>query len=1225
MSSSTHTNSPNRLIRETSPYLLQHAYNPVDWYPWGPDALRAAKEMNRPILLSIGYSSCHWCHVMERESFEQEAIAAIMNRDFVCIKVDREERPDLDEIYMQATVAMNHGQGGWPMTVFLTPDQEPFFAGTYFPPEDRWGRPGFGSLLKKIADGWKNNPAGVLAQAQDLTAQLQGAGRITAPMSVSNTTLDEAAAQFKDDFDKIHGGFGTAPKFPPATGLSLLLRCYRRSGDAQTLAMVTQTLDMMAAGGIYDHIGGGFARYSTDTRWLVPHFEKMLYDNALLARIYVEAYQVTKTPLYRHVASDVLEYVIREMTGPAGGFYSATDADSEGVEGKFFVWTPADVRAALQNDEEARRFCELYDITEGGNWEHTNIPNRLRPIEDVARQLNLTADELRESAARAKPILYRARQKRIPPDLDDKVITSWNGMMLSAMAEATRVFGEDRYLNQAQRTADFLLTVHRQRDGRLLRTSRAGRAHLNAYLEDYAYLAEGLLDIYEAGSNEQYLRAAEQLAGFLMTDFLDREHGGFFTTAEHHESLILRSREGTDGAVPSANAVAASALARLSFHFDQQNWRDSAIGAVRAYGRHIARSPRAFAKSLAVTDFLTEGPVELTFIGEGPALRALRHAVAEQYLPNRLVATGHPNIPSSLPLLAGKQTVGGDPALYICRNFSCQQPITHPRFVADALRAQKAGPDRLGHEPKMLHGAQLPGRATVQGTAAYAARTIGQAGDVALAGGFTALGTTGLTVTRLGFGTYRVTAQETAHRQALLKALRTSCNVIDTSTNYVDGDSERLVESVLAELVAAGDLRREEVVVVSKIGYVQGQNLKQAEAREKSGTPYPEMVKYGEGIWHCIHPEFLANQLTLSLDRLGLATLDVCLLHNPEYFLTEAAPRGGSNLAELRTRFYQRLEQAFAYFESQVAAGRLQYYGVSSNTVTAPADAPETTSLSRMIEAAQAAAHLAGTGTHHFRVIQLPMNLFESGAAMTANTGTSNQQTVLDYARQIGVAVLVNRPLNAMPAPHGGMLRLADWQLEDAPIDLARQLDTVGTLEREYQTTIAPGVPHDGQGVAPKDFFNWSQELFTLRPQLQGLEQWEHIEHQMIAPQVNQSLHALPHKLTGALSERWKAWRDRYIPELLVLLRGLRREATERSRVRTAVIAHAIDPLLPEARRAETLSRKSLWTLIGTPGVTCVLNGMRTPQYVENSLAVLKWPPATQTHALYMRMKTVAL
>jgi uncharacterized protein len=1224
MSSSASTRPPNRLIHETSPYLLQHAHNPVDWYPWGPEALQAAKDKNRPILLSIGYSACHWCHVMERESFENDAIAELMNREFVCVKVDREERPDLDEIYMQATVAMNHGQGGWPMTVFLTPEQEPFFAGTYFPPEDRWGRPGFGTLLKKIADYWRTDAAGIHAQAKDMTARLKDAGRIPSPISVSESVLDEAVAQFNSDFDKTYGGFSTAPKFPPSAGLSLLLRCHRRSGDGLALAMVTKTLDMMAAGGIYDHIGGGFARYSTDARWLVPHFEKMLYDNALLARVYVEAYQVTKKPLYRQTATEVLDYVLREMTGPAGGFYSATDADSEGVEGKFFVWTPADVCAALNDDEEARRFCALYDITDAGNWEHTNIPNRLRPIEDVAKQMNLTTDELLETAARVKPVLYRARQQRIPPGLDDKVITAWNGMMLSALAEAARVFGEGRYREAAQRTADFLLQTHAQPDGRLLRTSRAGRAHLTAYLEDYAFLAEGLLDLYEAGASETYLHAAAKLAGFLMTDFLDDEQGGFFTTAEHHESLILRAREGSDGATPSANAVGASALARLSFHFDRQDWREAAIGAVRAYGRQIARYPRAFSKTLSLVDFLTEGPVELAFVGDetGDGLRALRQAVAEQYLPNRIVATTEPGKPSSLPLLAGKHPIEGKPALYICRNFSCTQPITDPRSVSDALRAGTAPADCRNGEPKMLRGAQIPGRATVQGTAAYAARMIGLAGDAALAGGFTSFGTTGLTTTRVGFGTYRVHTQEADHREALKKALRSSCNVIDTSTNYMDGDSERAVGAVLAELIASGELRREEVVVVSKIGYVQGENLKLAEAREKSGRPYPEMVKYGDGIWHCLHPEFLADQLALSLDRLGLGTLDVCLLHNPEYFFSEAAHRGEKDLSALRARFYDRLQRAFAYFESQVAAGRLQYYGVSSNTVTAQADGPEATSLASMVAAAQAAAQSAGVDVHRFRVLQLPMNLFESGAALTANTGADNRQTALEHAQQTGVAVLVNRPLNAMPAQQGGMLRLADPPFEDAPIDVDRQLDAVGTLEQEYRDSIAPAMEQAKQDTAPAEFFNWSRELRRVRPEIQGLEHWEQLERQMIAPQVNQAIQTLSRQLTGAASERWEAWRDRYVPELLDLLRGVRREATERSRARTAAVTHVIDPLLPEARRQETLSRKALWILAGTPGVTCVLNGMRTPHYVDDALAILRWEPFKDSIRAYEQMKT---
>ncbi|MEQ1793166.1 MAG: aldo/keto reductase [Nitrospira sp.] len=1224
---STQDRKPNRLQTETSPYLLQHAYNPVDWYPWGEEALTAARSSNKPILLSIGYSACHWCHVMERESFENDAIAGIMNRHFICIKVDREERPDLDEIYMAATVAMNNGQGGWPMTVFLTPDQQPFFAGTYFPPEDRWGRPGFGTLLNKIADYWGKDAAGVRTQAKEMTERLKGDGRIPSPISVSESVLDDAVAQFTEDFDKTYGGFGGAPKFPPAAGLSLLLRCYRRSEDAHTLAMVTKTLDMMAAGGIYDHIGGGFARYSTDTRWLVPHFEKMLYDNALLARVYVEAYQVTKNPDYRRVACEVLDYVLRDMTGPTGGFYSAIDADSEGIEGKFFVWQPAEVQAVVGNAEDARRYCALYDITEKGNWEHASIPNRLRPLAEVEKELNLTRDELLETAARLKPLLYRARQQRVSPGLDDKILTAWNGMMLSAMAEAARVFGDTRYRAAAIQTADFLLKTHVRSDGRLLRTSRAGRAHLDAYLEDYAYLAEGLIDLYEAGASVRYLQSATKLADCLLSDFMDAEHGGFYTTARNHEVLILRSRDGADGATPSGNAVAASALARLACHFDRQDWRDAAVGAIRAYGRQITRYPRAFAKSLAVVDFLTEGPVELALVGdEGQgAFQSLRRAVAEEYVPNRIIASTESNAGSTLPLLQGKAIVAGQPALYVCRNFSCQRPVTDPHAVAEALRVYRSSNSTAAARTEMLlRGAQLPGHATVQGTAAYATQMVGLSPSGSLAHGFTTFGSTGLTVSRLGFGTYRVATNDAEHRQALKQALAGGCNLLDTSTNYMDGDSERLVGSVLVELAKAGQLEREHVVVVSKIGYVQSQNLKLAEAREKAGRPYPDMVKYGEGIWHCLHPEFLADQLALSLDRLGLATLDVCLLHNPEYFLSEAAHRGEQDRTALREVFYDRLRRAFAYFETQVEAGRLQYYGVSSNTVTSAAEHPEATSLSRMLDAAQAAARESNQSTHHFRVIQCPMNVFESGALLVANTGLDGTQTVLDLARQEGLAVLVNRPLNAMPGQRGGILRLADFPLEDQPVDFVRQREQVAALEDEYRRTIAPSVPHSGQGTAPAEFFNWAQELERVRPQLQGLEHWEQIEHQMIAPHVNQVLQALSRTLSGPAAEQWDAWRDRYVPELLTLLRGLRREATERSRQRTAAVASALDSVLPHVRRPESLSRKALWLLASTPGVTSVLNGMRTPAYVEDSLAVLHWSALEPVQPAYEIAKTIA-
>ncbi|MDD5558868.1 thioredoxin domain-containing protein [Candidatus Methylomirabilis sp.] len=678
----------NRLIHETSPYLLQHAHNPVDWYPWKEEALRRARDENRPILLSIGYSTCHWCHVMAHESFESEAIADLMNQHFVCIKVDREERPDLDQIYMAATMALNRGQGGWPMTVFLTPDLQPFFAGTYFPPRDGLGRPGFPTILKRIAQFWREQPDALRTQSDEITERLREAHRPSAPLPVGQSEVAAAVTHFAATFDPAFGGFGAAPKFPAATALSLLLRHHRRTGDAHALQMVRMTLDAMARGGIYDQIGGGFARYSTDERWLVPHFEKMLYDNALLARTYLEAFQVTRDSSYRRIATELLDYILREMTAPEGGFYSATDADSEGVEGKFYVWTPVEIEAIL-GEEEARRFCAYYDITSSGNWEGKSIPNIRRAAAQVATKLGVSVEELQASVDRARSTVYEARRKRVSPGLDDKILTAWNGMMISAMAEGYRILGEKGYFDAAVRAADFLLSTLLSSDGRLLRTYRAGTAHLHAYLEDYAYLCEGLIDLYEAGGAVQYLYAAVSMAERLLADFADEESGAFYTTSRGHEALILRHLEGTDGAIPSGSAVAASALARLSFHLDREEWRRAAERAISAHGKQIALYPHAFAKSLAVVDLLLERPVDLCLIGAPTeaGCEALRREIGRHYLPNRIIAHHDPTEgdPPDLPLLRGKGLVDGRATLYLCRNFTCQTPITDPAQIAEAL------------------------------------------------------------------------------------------------------------------------------------------------------------------------------------------------------------------------------------------------------------------------------------------------------------------------------------------------------------------------------------------------------------------------------------------------------------------------------------------------------------------------------------------------------------
>jgi uncharacterized protein YyaL (SSP411 family)/aryl-alcohol dehydrogenase-like predicted oxidoreductase len=1188
----------NRLISETSPYLLQHAHNPVDWYPWGEEALAKARDESRLILLSIGYSSCHWCHVMERESFENGSIAQLMNEHFINIKVDREERPDLDDIYMAATLAMNNGHGGWPMTVLLTPELAPVFAGTYFPPEDRQGQLGLPSLLTRIAEAWQADPEGLRSGAAKLVAHLRAQRQSTSALSVGEAELKLAVSQCEAEFDETFGGFGSAPKFPAATGLSLLLRLHRRFGEPQILDMVRKTLDAMARGGMYDQIGGGFSRYSTDSQWLVPHFEKMLYDNALLAIAYLEAFQVTEEPFYRRIVTETLDYVLREMTAPEGGFYSATDADSEGVEGKFFVWTPEEVAAVLGPDD-ARLFNAFYDITDAGNWEGKSIPNTPRPVADVALQFQQDPETLQRRLDEWRATVYEARLGRIKPALDDKVLTAWNGMMISALAHAGRVLRDDRYLEAATRAADFLLDTLVDGEGNVLRTYRNGKAHLRAYLEDHAFLAEALVDLYEASGDARYLEEAERLLDRTVSDFLDTETGAFFNTSADHEKLLIRYREGTDGATPAANAVAASGLVRVSHHLDRDDFKTAGVRAIRAYGGMMTRHARVFAKSLHVVDFLLEGPVELALVGTPGSgdLEALRVEVAKHFLPSRIEAVIDPGrAPAgSLPLEQGKTLVDGGAALYVCRDYTCLAPITDPAEVAQALSSAK------GAHADQVISAPIAGSATGTGTERYAARF----GEV----GFRSFGTTGLTTSTMGFGGYRVTDGIPEHREALTRALLSGVNVVDTSTNYMDGGSERLVGSVLRELSEGGELLRDEVVIVSKIGYVQGENHAIAAQREEQGNPYPDMVKIQEDLWHCIHPEFLADQFQRSLERLELETLDVCLLHNPEYFLVAAAAEGVP-LVRARDEFYRRTAAAFRFFEDQIAAGRLRWYGVSSNTVVSPATANASVSVSRLAAAADAVA-----GKHHLcKVVQLPLNLFEAGAVVEKNTGPGRTMSALEGAREAGFAVMVNRPLNAFTA--GGMLRLADVLPVEEDVDWDAQLERVSALEATFRERVAPSISAPDDALQPNEYFQWAARLRAVRTQQPGLEEWAQMEGQISYTVARLSV-SLDEHLSGQAAEQWDSWRMRYFPELNKLMRAMRGASAEDARAKSEAVAARVNPVLPEERLGESFSRKALWAVASTPGVTCVLNGMRSVEYVQDALGITEWPALEDVEKVY--------
>ena len=655
----------NRLINETSPYLIQHAHNPVDWYAWSDEALDRARKEDKPILLSIGYSACHWCHVMEHESFENPAIAKLMNDNFINIKVDREERPDLDQVYMSA-VQMMTGSGGWPMTVFLLPSGEPFYGGTYFPPDDRYGRPGFPRLLLTIAEAWKMRRKEVQENAQTLRQHLSQKMPNGGSGSLGTEILDQAVRALSGRFDPREGGFGGAPKFPASMVIDFLLRYHHRTGDEQALEMATFTLDKMAYGGLYDQVGGGFHRYSTDDRWLVPHFEKMLYDNALLARVYLDAWRLTQKPLYRRITEETLDFIVREMRDPSGGFYSTQDADSEGVEGKFYVWDSEEFAEVVGEDGEL--LARYFNVTAHGNWEHHNILNVPRPPDVFCKLEKISEEELASKVARARPKLYAAREKRVHPGRDEKILTDWNGLALRAFADAAAFLNREDYRKIAEENAAFLMG--KLFDGnRLLHSIKDGRARFNAYLDDYANVGDGLLSLYQLSFEEKWLRHAESLAKIVVDRFADEEHGGFYFTANDHEELITRTKDLFDNATPSGNSVAAEVLLKLAALLDRSDFREQAERTFSTVQNHLAQYSSGFGRMLAAVDFSIGPSMEIALVGgTGGFLEAYR----KRYLPRTVIAAGEANI----AVLRGRQTLGGKPTAYVCENLACKAPVT---------------------------------------------------------------------------------------------------------------------------------------------------------------------------------------------------------------------------------------------------------------------------------------------------------------------------------------------------------------------------------------------------------------------------------------------------------------------------------------------------------------------------------------------------------------------
>jgi len=698
----------NHLANETSPYLLQHADNPVDWYPWSEEALAKAKAEDKPIFLSIGYSACHWCHVMAHESFEDEEVAAILNEHFVSIKVDREERPDLDRIYMSAVQAMT-GSGGWPMSVFLTPEGEPFYGGTYFPPTPRYGMPSFSQVLAAVADGWQNRRQELVESGQRLVEALEQQSTIREGVKredLKSGTVESAFQNLSKGFDRVHGGWGNAPKFPQPMALEFLLRYHHVTGNSRALQMVSQTLEAMARGGMYDQLGGGFHRYSVDDHWLMPHFEKMLYDNAQLARVYLHAWQVTGDLFYRTITEEILDYVVREMTdgstgpvlsgaeglstGPAGGFYSTQDADSEGEEGKFFIWTPDEIRELL--GQEADAFMAAYGVTGRGNastgsahgFEGQNI---LELVGDVGQRAKL---------AEARRTLFDAREQRVHPGRDEKVLTSWNGLMLAAFAEAAQALDRDDYRQVAERNAAFLLRKLCNAEGRLWHTWKGGMAKINGYLEDYTHFIEGLLELYQTTFEPRWYQAARELAEVMIEHFGASdgsteltEVGGFFDTSDDHEMLITRPRELQDNAVPSGNAMAAFVLLRLAGLASEPRYAELAHAALGPMQPLLAKYPLGFAHWLIALDYALSHPREIAIVGnpEASDTRTLLDVCTTGYRPHQIVALGASDAETSaVPLLQDRSQIDGRAIAYVCVDFACRAPVTDPEALQALLK-----------------------------------------------------------------------------------------------------------------------------------------------------------------------------------------------------------------------------------------------------------------------------------------------------------------------------------------------------------------------------------------------------------------------------------------------------------------------------------------------------------------------------------------------------------
>ena len=1196
----------NRLHLETSPYLLSHATNPVDWYPWGEEALSRAKTKNRPILLSIGYSACHYCHLMEKESFENPAIARLMNDNFVCIKVDREDRPDLDETYMAPTQALT-GSGGWPMTVALTPQQTPFFAGTYFPPKSDRGRPGFTELLERIAHLWKNNQAELVGQARSLTDAVEKSAAPSAPGGVSADAIRQAARSLTQNYDGSFGGFGGAPKFPNSPALLLLLRHYRRSGDEHALTMVTQTLDGMMTGGIYDQLGSGFCRYSVDRHWVVPHFEKMLHDTAQLVEVYLEAFQLTGDQQYRRVARDCLDFLIREMQSPAGGFFSSVDADSDGAEGRYYLWSKAELKKAL-GEPAATHFGAFYGGGETGQFGARSVLTTRRPLSEVAKEFGLSTHALGDSLESSRQQLLEARSLRVAPAVDDKILTAENGLCIRALALGARILGDGRYLTAAERAAAFILNQMVHPGGSLARSFRGERLGAQALLLDYAAFIDGLISLYEAGGTDDALAQAERLTAEMLEAFTDSAHpdGSLFHTSNQSEALIARLADARDTAQPGPNALACRVLFRLSVHTGKPAFRERAEGILRSQSQALSQGPRAFCTLLTVLDSLLEEPLTVVLSGDPSSedYMALSEVIASRYLPTRVEAsTPATGAEQPTPLTEGKTAIAGRATAWVCENNTCLEPTSDPdelEHLLSALEEKNLKGRRTlvpangasGAPAHLINEAgQLVGRATKEATSKKSAPIAADA--IAQVAGFS--------VSAVGLGTYRIGLQNPAHRAAVSAALQAGVQLIDTSPSFAFGESERLIGEVLRELILAGDLSRSEVVLISKLGVFVGGQTELIDDAPESETnvhkpptlPLDRTSGLRAGAFSLV-PENLEAQLSQSLERLGVEHLDICVIQSPEHLLL---------LGRTREDYRRALTEAFVFLESAVQAGRIGAYGVLTNTATLAPEEPGFVSIDELLECARTAAG----AEHHLKLLELPVNLIETTAIRVSDGA---KESLAERAKRLGLSVIAVRPLTALS--EGGLLRLRDLDRprdEDKAVPLSTARYKVLSLEAEFETTFAAQLRVAG-AAGPGNILPLSGKLVTVLEQTVSLEQFELAETTMVTPRLRSVLAAVDQAFAGPSASNWEQFKKRYIHAVGTWLGAVRTLAVERSRERLEKLRVAQGLAQVVGEPEVPLVHAALTALIREPQIDALVVGLRSEAHVAEAKRL--WTPAAQ-------------